>query len=46
MIKNLNNKFGRNTEQALKKKHTGLGWGRAVNLVHTAIELQHGLGRL
>ena len=46
MIKNLNNKFGRNTEQAFKKKHTGLGWGRAVNLVDTAIELQHSLGRL
>ena len=46
MIKCLNNKFNRNTEQAFKKKHTGLGWGRAVNLVDTAIELQHGLGRL
>ena len=46
MIKNLNNKFGRNTEQAFKKKHTGLGWNRAVNLIDTAIELQHSLGRL
>lgn len=46
MIKCLNNKFSRNTEQAFKKKHTGLGWGRAVNLVDTAIELQHSLGRL
>ena len=46
MIKNLNNKFGRNTEQAFKKKHTGLGWVRAVNLIDTAIELQHSLGRL
>ena len=46
MIKNLNNKFNRNTEQQFKKRHTGLGWGRAVNLVDTAIELQHGLGRL
>ncbi len=46
MIYNLNGKFGRNTEQAFKKKHTGLGWGRAVNLVDTAIELQHSLGRL
>ena len=46
MIKCLNNKFNRNTEQQFKKKHTGLGWGRAVNLVDTAIELQHSLGRL
>ena len=46
MIKCLNNKFGRNTEQAFKKKHTGLGWVRAVNLIDMAIELQHSLGRL
>ena len=46
MIYNLNNKFGRNTEQAFKKKHTGLGWVRAVNLIDMAIELQHSLGRL
>ena len=46
MIKCLNNKFNRNTEQAFKKKHTGLGWNRAVNLIDMAIELQHSLGRL
>ena len=46
MIKCLNNKFNPNTEQAFKKKHTGLGWVRAVNLIDMAIELQHSLGRL
>jgi hypothetical protein len=46
MIYVLNGKFGRNTEQAFKKKHTGLGWVRAVNLIDMAIELQHSLGRL
>ena len=46
MIYLLNGKFGRNTEQAFKKKHTGLGWVRAVNLIDMAIELQHSLGRL
>ena len=39
MIKNLNNKFNRNTEQQFKKHYTGDAWWGAIALAKKAAAL-------